>query len=498
MDMQTYILLPTLLVVFGAIVMMMISAAESISIRKRSVISLLFLIPAFVINVSLLGDSFSYNVLPEYLNNIFVIDTFAVLLSSFLILGAILTILLGQYYYEMNRYFVTEYFPLLMFALFGMMMLVMSNELITLFVSLEIASVSIYVLVGLNKNTQRGSEALFKYLILGSFMGGFFLFGTVLIYAFSGTTYLPEIAQYINTHATEDFSLIIIGGTLIMITIMFKIAAFPFHSWSLDIYTGTSMPVTAFMASTFKMAIFAVALRIFLVDFSLIADVWDTLLVTTAIITLLAGSLLTLSQTNLKRMLVSSSIVHSGYLLIALASMGAGNYEGAPAIIFYLIAYFITAIGTFGLLSYIVAGDTKKVQYEDFKGLAYKRPLMAAVMSIFMLSFAGFPSTIGFLGKFYIFTAAIEAGYVYLAVLGVLAAFVSVYYYFKLIVMMYFYPASHDFAKRNRVELAPFIIGVLAFVVLWGGIGNMIIPFLPSASLFIEMAKLSIESLALH
>ncbi len=498
MEIQTLILLPTLFVIIGALVMMLLAPIKSISIRKRSVISLLFLIPAFFINVLLLGEAFSYYVIPEYLNNMFIVDTFSVLLSSFLILGAILTILLGQFYYEMTTYCVTEYFPLLLFALFGMMMLVMSNELITLFVALEIASISIYILVGLNKNTQRGSEALFKYLILGSFMGAFFLFGTVLIYAFAGTTSLPELAYYINTHATEDFSLIIIGGTLIMITIMFKIAAFPFHSWSLDIYTGTSMPVTAFMASTFKMAIFAVALRIFLVDFSLIADVWDTLLVITAVVTLLAGSLLTLSQTNLKRMLVSSSIVHSGYLLIALASMGAGNHEGAPAIIFYLIAYFMTAIGTFGLLSYIVAGDTKKVHYEDFKGLAYKRPVMAAIMSIFMLSFAGFPSTIGFLGKFYIFTAAIEAGYIYLAVLGVLAAFVSVYYYFKLIVMMYFYPASHEFAKRNRLELAPILIGVLAFAILWGGIGNMLITLLPGATVFIEMAKLSVESLTLH
>jgi len=494
---QTILLSSPLLIVGAAVLLMLLSPFKKIPLKAHSATALIFLTAALLFNLSLINESFSIYILPDYLNSIFVADTFSVVLSTLLILGAMFTIMLGQHYFEKNDFFVPEFFPLLLFALFGMIMLTMSGELITIFISLETASISVYALVGLNKRHQRGAEALFKYLVLGSFAGAFFLFGSVLIYAFAGTTHLHELAHFISSNSSKDLSLLIVGGTLIMITILFKIAAFPFHSWSLDVYNGASMPVTAFMASTFKVAVLAVALRIFIVDLSLIADVWDNFLIVSAVITLIGGSLLTLSQTSFKRMLISSSIVHSGYLLIAMASTGATHNEAAPSIIFYLSAYFLTAIGAFGLLSYIVADDNKRVHFEDFKGLAHKRPLMAAAMSVFMLSFAGFPSTIGFLGKFYIFTGAIEAGYAYLAILGVLAAFVSVYYYFKVIVMMYFYPAKTSFSERVRLQLSPILIGVLAVAVLWGGIGNMLITILPGATVFIDMAKLSIESLTL-
>lgn len=496
MPAEIQLLLPPLFILSGALVMMMLSPLK-IGVQTRSLLTLLFLGAALGVNLSWIDQGFSYYLLPQYLNDIFIADTFSVLLSTLLILGAALTVLLGQHYFKTHAFFVPEFFSLLLFALFGMMMLTMSAELITIFIALEIASVSVYILVGLNSRHQRGVEALFKYLMLGSFAGAFFLFGIVLVYAFAGTTHLPRLADMIHASQGQDLSLMILGGTLMMVTILFKIAAFFFHSWSLDVYSGASMPVTAFLASTFKVAVFAVALRIFVVDFSLISDRWDSFLITAAVITLVGGSLLTLSQTNLKRMLISSGIVHSGYLLIALASTGATHNESAPSIIFYLIAYFMTAIGAFGLLSFVVGDDNRRVHYEDFKGLAYKRPMMAAAMTLFMLSFAGFPSTIGFLGKFYIFTGAIEAGYAYLAVLGVLAAFVSVYYYFKVIVMMYFYPAVTEFGKEKGVQLAPYVIGLLAFAVLWGGIGNMLITFLPGATVLIDSARLSIDSLSL-
>lgn len=500
MSLEILAIISPLSIVFGAVILMIMSSFEKISIKALSVASMLVLSIALVFNLFIANELFSINLVPEYLNNIFVADTFSTLLSILMILGVMATIILGQPYFEKNSFLVAEFFPLLLFALFGMIMLAMSSELITIFVALEIASISIYILVGLNKKHQRGSEALFKYLMLGSFSGAFFLFGAVLIYAFAGTTHLSELAEFIQNNQDGNLSLLVVGGTLIMINILFKIAAFPFHSWSLDVYNGAPMPVTAFMASTFKVAILAVALRIFIVDFSLVADIWDEFLIALAIITLVGGSLLTLSQTSVKRMLISSSIVHSGYLMIAIASTGAMHNEAAPSIIFYLISYFLTAVGAFGLLSYIAIDDNKRIYFEDFKGFSKEHPILSASMAVFMLSFAGFPSTIGFLGKFYIFMGAIEAGYAYLAVFGVLAAFVSIYYYFKVISMIYFYPSnlSKQPAKRNHgFGLSPFLIAVLAAAVLWGGIGNMLITFLPGATVFIDMAKLSIESLML-
>jgi len=488
-------LLPIIIVGSGAIFLMLLSAFSKLTIKELARITQTIILAALaIILMTLFDDSFSYSVYPEIFHNMLTNDSFALLFNFIFLLGALLSIYIGNVYIEKNKFFTGETFALILFSLFGMMLLSMATEMITAFISLEIASLSIYVLVGLNRKSHKSSEAVFKYLLLGSFGGSFFLMGAAFIYAQTGTTQLGEIANFISANIEQDMTLIIIGGTLVMITLVFKISAVPFQAWTIDVYDGASLPVTAYMASTFKIAIFAIALRLFLVDFNLIQDIWDQLLVFLTVITLMVGSLLAIIQNNIKRMLAASSMVHSGYLLIALASTGISGTSAAPSIIFYLIAYFFSAIGAFGLLSYVSWDTRRRATYEDFKGFAHIHPRLALMMTIFMLSFAGFPSTIGFLGKFYIFTGAIEAGYTFLAIIGVLSAFISIYYYFRLIIVMYFYPSKHE-ALVLTSKITPTVLALIALIILWGGIGTGLISFLPGANGFIEFAQNSIASL---
>jgi len=448
---------------------------------------------AITFQIPYLGQLFAIEIQPELFNHMLRFDSFASLFNMIFLVGAFLMISTGRAFMQATKFFIPETFSLILFALFSMMVLSMSNELLTAFIALESASVAVYILVGLNRYNIKASEALFKYLLLGSFSGAFFLLGIAFVYAEVGSTHLGDIKTYIALH--EQYDLLIIGGILMMITVMFKISAVPFQAWTLDVYDGASLPITAFMAGTFKIAIFSIALRIFLVDYHGLSHIFEPLLVLGAVVTIIGGSLLTLAQQNIKRMLAASSIVHSGYLMIALASSGTDNVSAAPAIIFYLVAYFLSAIGAFGILSYLRQWDTDRTTYDDFKGFAHQNPLLAAMMTVFMLSFAGFPSTIGFLGKFYIFTSAIESGLTWLAVLGVLAAFVSIYYYFKVIAMMYFYPPVKQY--NLAFSFTPVVIGIVALAVLWGGIGTGLITYLPGANVIIETAQDSILSLGL-
>lgn len=482
-----------LIIGLGAVFMMLIAAFTRFSNLILSYITMIIIFAAIYFQTSYLGELFSIDIHGELFNHMLRFDSFSALFHIIFLIGSFLMIATGRAFMQTTRFFMPETFSLVLFALFSMMLLSMANELLTAFIALESASIAVYILVGLNRYNVRASEALFKYLLLGSFSGAFFLLGIAFVYAQVGSTHLGDIKNYIELH--DSYELITIGGVLMMITVMFKISAVPFQAWTLDVYDGASLPITAFMAGTFKIAIFSIALRLFLVDYQIISSFFEPLVTFIAVITIVGGSLLTLAQQNIKRMLAASSIVHSGYLLIALASTGTLNTSAAPAIIFYLVAYFLSAVGAFGILSYISQWDTERRTYENLKGFAHEHPILAAMMSVFMLSFAGFPSTIGFLGKFYIFTSAIEAGHTWLALLGILAAFVSIYYYFKVIAVMYFYPQhiKYDLA----FSFAPVAIGIVAIAVLWGGIGTGLVSYFPGANVIIETAQSSIDSLFL-
>ncbi len=490
--------LPLFFVGLGAISLMIVSTFKSVTIRKGSITTLVFLSMAFISNLYNLntGDEvYSHYPFIDIFNKMIIVDTYASYFSTILILGAILTILIGIHYFEKHKEFTVEFFSLFLFSVFGMMLLVHANELISAFVALEIASISLYVMIGFEKVISKRIEASYRYLVLGSLAGVFFLLGTSFVYGATGTTTIGTIGDMsLNTFAT-NMNLLIIGGTMILITFLFKIAAFPFQNWAIDVYSGAPLPVTAYMAATFKAAIFGFVLRLFIVDFDLIRDFWDDALVYVIILTLAYGSFLAIIQKSLKRMLVASSIVHTGYLLIAFTSISALGESGASSIIFYLVAYFLSAVGAFGLIAYISSDDHLRITYDDFRGFAKIRPYMAAMLSIFMLSLAGIPSTIGFIGKFYIFTGAIEAGNTILAVVGIIATFISVYYYFKLIAIMYFYRSAEMTNVPPLKGVAPVVIAFIALAIIWGGVGNTLVAYFPGVDLLIDMAKLSYESL---
>ena len=387
-------LMPLLLVVAGGLIIMLLSAKDQLPIRQYIYIAVGFLVVAELFQVINVGELYSVELYPKLFNGMLVADSYSSYFNAILIMGAILTLLMAEHYFEMHRYFRGEFFAIMIFSIFGMMLLVHATELVTAFIALEIASICVYIMTGYHKVNEKRIEASYKYLVLGSIAGAFFLLGTALIYAGTETTYLGEIDAYVTAYLSQGLPLVYIGGTMILITFLFKIAAFPFQSWALDVYDGAPLPVTGFMAATFKIAIFGFILRLMLVDFDVIKDIWDTLLIVVIVFTLAYGSFMAVIQKSIKRMLAASSIVHTGYLLIAFISTGVIGKDAAASIIFYQVAYFLSAAGAFGLISYITSDDKLRITYDDFKGFAIVHPNMAAAMSVFMLSLAWIPSTI--------------------------------------------------------------------------------------------------------
>jgi NADH-quinone oxidoreductase subunit N len=488
--------LPFVLILSGAIALMLFSLAKRVTLTNYNLVTVAFLIVALLLELIIYQQVESSYLYPEVFNKMFIVDKFSTLFSILFLGGAILTLLINNHYFKSRDYYNGEFFALLLFALLGMMMLSHSNELITSFISLELASISIYILVGYNRYSIKSSEAMLKYIILGSLAGAFFILGSAFVYGVVGSTYLGDIYAFVEANRSVDLSLLVVGLVFIMVTLLFKVGAAPFHSWVIDVYQGAPFPVMMFMATTFKVAIFSIILRLYLVDFVPIYHIFSEIIKVITIITLLVGSLLAISQSNIKRMLAGSSIVHVGYMLIAIYSVGLGSKLAASSIIFYLISYFLSAVGAFGILSFLAANkETKRLTFNDFKGFAHERPYMAAMMTIFMLSLAGFPSTIGFLGKFYIFMSAIESGEILLAGFGVMIAFISLYYYFKLIALMYFYPTTNP-KQKFPVTISSILIIVMAVMIIWGGIGTGLIPFLPGADGLITIAYGAVEAIA--
>ncbi len=488
-------LLPLIIIGSGAIILMLLSPIEQISMEKFSLLTFLCILVALLCDLYYFGVLYTSFPLKNIFSKMLISDSYSVYFDALLLSGALVTSLVGMHYFQTKRKFKKEFFSLFLFSVFGMMLLVHANELITAFIALEIASLALYVMIGFQKYDTRRVEASYQYLVLGSLSGVFFLLGSALIYAGVGTTILGDIGKEVDALMGKDLSLIVIGGTLLLVTFLFKISAFPFQNWTIDVYDGAPLPVTAFMAATFKVAIFGFILRIMLVDLDPIREIWDKMFFAIIAATLLYGSFLAVIQRSLKRMLAASSIVHTGYVLIAFVSIGVVGESASSSVIYYLVSYFLSAMGAFGIISYITADDQVRVTYEDFRGFAHVHPYMAALLSIFMFSLAGIPGTIGFVGKFYIFTGAIEAGNTILAIFGVMATFISIYYYFKLIALMYFYPTSEMEDVPPLKGIAPLTIGFIAFAVIWGGIGNTFVAYFPGIDFLIDTARLSYMSL---
>lgn len=488
-------IIPLFITALGGIVIMLLSAFGIFKVRQYIYLSVAFLVVAEIFQLLHVGELFSLSIYPQIFNNYLLSDSYSSYFNAILIMGAILILLISEHYFEMNQYFKGEFFAIMLFSVFSMMVLVQANELITAFIALESASICIYIMIGYHKLNEKRIEASYKYLVVGSIAGAVFLLGVALIYASVQTTNITLIAQQIPL--LQNQSLLIVGATFILVMFLFKISAFPFQSWAIDVYDGAPLPVTGFMAATLKIAIFGFMLRVMLVDFNDIKGLWDELLVVITILTLLYGSFMAVIQKSIKRMLAASSIVHTGYLLVAFISTQTMPEQASSSIIFYQVAYFLSSVGAFGLISYIISDDKLRITYNDFKGFAQTQPTMAAAMSVFMLSLAGIPSTIGFMGKFYIFTGAISAGYSLLSVVAIIATCISIYYYFKLIAVMYFYPPKDGASVPMFRGITPKIIGFLALATIWGGVGNVIITYFPDVDFILNLARIAYNSLFL-
>jgi NADH-quinone oxidoreductase subunit N len=333
----------------------------------------------------------------------------------------------------------TEVYPLATFAVGGMMLFAASNDLLIMFVALEVLSLPLYLISGLARRRRLLSqEAAVKYFLLGAFASGFFLYGLALVYGATGTIRFSEIRQATTSGSTD--TLLVLGLGLLIVGLMFKASVAPFHTWTPDVYQGAPTPVTAFMAACTKVAAFAAILRLLYVAFGDDEWTWRPLIYGIAIVSMVVGAVLGLTQTDLKRMLAYSSIAHAGFLLTGVIALGAGENGagGLSSTMFYLLVYGLTTVGAFALLTLVRDGDGEAGHLSQWAGLAQRSPVTAAVMTLFLLALAGIPLTSGFTGKFAVFRAAIEDGAWPLVVVAVLASAVAAFFYLRVIVLMYF------------------------------------------------------------
>jgi len=390
--------------------------------------------------------------------------------SDWLFLGAgALTVMFSFAYLERESLLAPEYYVLLVFATIGMMLMAGGEDLIVIFLGLELMSVCVYVLAGFDRRSARAAEAALKYFLLGAFASAFLLYGIALAYGATGTTNLTMIGMQVASLGLAKSPLLLIGIGLLLVGFGFKTAAVPFHMWAPDVYDGSPTPVTGFMATAVKAAAFVALARVLVEAFSATAA-WHSIVVGLAVLTMVIGNLVALAQRSLKRMLAYSSVAHAGYLLVAVS---AGSSQGSAAVLFYLAAYGLTSVAAFALVAARGRGGESDLQIDDLAGLSMDKPWLAFALAVCMLSLLGFPGTAGFIGKWYILLAAVSAGKGWLATVLVLTSLISAGYYLPVIMAMYMRPvpfanahAGLKFGRLGFVALALCIAAVIYFGVL--------------------------------
>ncbi len=390
-------------------------------------------------------------------------DDFAVYFHVLFALLGIMTILVTHPYLAKRSLLQPEFYVLLLAATDGMMVMGAATSLVSIFLGLELLSISLYVMAGYVRRDTRSQEAGVKYLLIGGFASAFVLYGMALVYGATGSTVLARIAVASGTDTGSN--LLILGVLLMGIGFAFKVSAAPFQMWTPDVYQGSPIPVTAFMSVGTKAAAFAMIIRVFQQGLPGLSLDWGALLAFVAVASMVVGNLAAIVQTSLKRLLAYSGIAQAGYILVGVL----GGQAGQSAVLFYLFAYLFMNFGAFAVLI-VMAGPTgDRDRFEDLDGLGYRNPLLAGVMTLFMFSLAGFPPTVGFIGKFFLFSAAVANGYTWLVIVAVLASVVSVYYYFRVVVHLWTRPAAAG--VRIHVPLgAVLTIGVSGVMALLLGI----------------------------
>jgi len=413
------------------------------------------------------------------------VDGFATFFRVLVIVVGILTVLPSYRFLDRESAEPGEFHALLLFSVVGQCVMVTANELIMIFIGLEISSIASYVLAGYLRDDRRANESSLKYFLLGSFATGFFLYGIAITYGITGSTDLTTVRGVITGSNPPSVLFVGLAAALMFVGLGFKVSSAPFQIWAPDVYQGAPTPVTAFISAGPKAAAFAIFLRIFMTALDPIGRNWEPLVWMSALASMTIGNFAALTQTNVKRMLAYSSIAHAGYVLVA---MTARTDKGIAAAMFYLAAYALMNIGAFVVVAHLSGSGERYQNIEDFAGLGRKQPLVAATLTIFMFSLIGVPLTGGFFGKFYIFKAALESHLIWLTVLGLLNSAVAAYYYLRILVMMYMREPGEAAEKVEPLSLGQGMALVLpaAGILVLGIFPTWVLNFANSASSFLR------------
>jgi NADH-quinone oxidoreductase subunit N len=401
------------------------------------------------------------------------VDRFSLVFGALFLVGAGLAALLAPAFMREHNFEFGEFYPLLIFAVLGMLIMASATDLVTVFLGIETMSIAVYVLTGSWRHAPKSAEGAMKYFMVGAFATSVLLYGIALLYGAVGSTGLAEIARAAPRLSTANTPIFVLGLLMVIVALGFKVAAVPFHMWAPDAYEGAPTPVTAFMAAGVKAAGFATLIRLVSTafarnDLAFGGAGWASLLSVVAVLTMTLGNLGALRQDNVKRMLAYSSIAHAGYLLVGVVAIAVVGAEARGPLVYYLVAYTFTTVGAFGVVAWIGSRNDERLMIDDWAGLASRHPAAALAMTIFMLSLGGIPPTAGFFGKFYVFRAALEKpSMVWLVVIAVMNSVVSVFYYLRVVTAMYFREVGRE-AKPLRASsvTAALVVAALATLLL--------------------------------
>ncbi len=466
------LLMPELVVLCTFLIVMIFDLFESIQKSWLAGVTILGSFIALIVSFQMLQAGTDQT----QFNQMIRVDSYSLYFNIIFLISTILVVLISINYLGREDSRQGPYYLLILLATLGMMLMASGNELIIVFLGLELMSLSLYILAGYFRTSMASSEAGMKYLLLGAFASGFFLYGIALIYAGTGTTSIPGIASALTAGGSP---LLRAGMLLLIVGFGFKVALVPFHQWAPDVYEGAPTSIAAFISAGPKAAGFAALLRIFMDALQNLQPEWIGVITLIAILTMTIGNVVAIAQRNIKRMLAYSSIAHAGYVLVGLA---AANKDGISSAMFYLLVYCITNIGAFGAIILARTEDGESLNISDYAGLGFRKPLLALFMTIMLLSLAGFPPTAGFVGKFYLFRSAVEAGQIWLVIIGAINTAISAFFYLRVVVTMY---------MREPEEELDFLAypGSLVVALLIAAIGVILIGILPSYVL--DSAKVS-------
>ncbi|MBB3964055.1 MULTISPECIES: NADH-quinone oxidoreductase subunit NuoN [Rhizobium] len=458
--------IPELILAIGALVLLMVGVfSGERSGRMVSVLAIILLAVAALWLVFAPSEGIAYG-------GVFLADGFGRFMKVTALVGSIVALFMSLGLAKENQLDKFEFPVLIVLCTLGILLMISANDLIALYLGLELQSLAIYVIAAINRDSVKSTEAGLKYFVLGALSSGMLLYGMSLVYGFTGQTQFAEIAQALTVEGTRSLGLIF-GLVFILAGIAFKISAVPFHMWTPDVYEGAPTPVTAFLASAPKIAAMAMMTRIVISAFQPIMADWQQVVVFISIASMLLGSFAAIGQKNIKRLMAYSSIGHMGYALVGLA---AGSQTGVSGVMLYMLIYMVMTLGSFAIIMSMRRKDGTVVEnVADLAGLSTTNPMMATVLTILMFSLAGIPPLAGFFGKYFVFVAAIEAKLYALAIIGVLASVVGAYYYLRVIKLMWFDEATGEFARVSgslRLVFGVSGLFVLAYVLIGGPIGG--------------------------